>query len=83
MTKLTELIDRLEKARRGSNELDIAVEIALFKPDQYHTTIRANAAGTKVIYTRHDGREETFWARGWSEDRKGAIALLRPERGEG
>ena len=71
-----ELIARLEKAKKSSNDLDVAVEIALFKPDQHHVAVRANSAGTKVIYTRPDGREETFWARDWSMDRPGTIALL-------
>lgn len=69
------LIARLD-AGETSNELDIAVEIALFNPD---VAIRANAAGTKVIYTKRDGSEVTHWADDWTMERNRprAIALLR------
>ena len=71
-----DLITRL-KAGERSNELDIAIEIALFVPDQQHRSVRPNSAGTKVIYTRRDGKEETFWAHDWSMKPDFAIDELR------
>lgn len=75
MADLAELIKRLD-AGETSNELDIAIEIALFNPD---IAIRANAAGTKVIYTKRDGKETTHWAGDWTMEcnRQHTIALLR------
>lgn len=72
------LLSRLQglKARLNageiSNELDIAIEIALFNPD---VAVRANSAGTKVIYTKRDGSEVTHWAEDWSMDRNRARAI--------
>lgn len=74
-----ELIKRLGKATKSDNALDVLVEIALFEPDETFVAVRANAAGTKVIYTRPDGREQTFWAPDWTMDHTKAIALLRAE----
>lgn len=72
---IEELIARLERGE-CSNELDVAIEIALFDPD---VSIRANAAGTKVIYTRRSGKETTHYAADWSmdEERSITIDLLR------
>lgn len=59
--------------------LDVEIEIALFQPDETYASIRANDAGTKVIYTGHDGREGAFWPEDWTlgkpERRKTAAAL--------
>lgn len=73
-----ELIERLEKGETG-NEMDIAIEIALFEPDADYSAIRANAAGTKVIYTKRSGAEVTHWAGDHSMGlrRERTIALLR------
>ena len=72
-----DLIERLEKATGTDNELDIAIEIALFNPD---VAVRPNAAGTKLIYTKRDGSEVTHWADDYTllpESRRRSIALLR------
>ena len=70
------------------NELDIAIEIALFEPDEDWGGVRANAAGTKVIFSRHNGTSRTCWARDFTlsaSSRAAAIALLHaaylPENG--
>lgn len=49
--------------RLSENELDVIAEVEAFIPDEFYTACRANAAGTKVIYTAHNGREITCWAR--------------------
>lgn len=75
-----DLLDRLEKATGSSNELDVAIEVALFEPDARHTSARANSAGTKVIYTRRGGGEDTHWAPDHTisaESRRRFIALFR------
>lgn len=68
-----ELIARLDSGE-CSNELDVAIEIALFDPD---VSIRANAAGTKVIYTRRSGKETTHYAADWSMDEARAATIDR------
>lgn len=50
-------------ARLSENERDVIAEVEAFTPDEFYRSCRANSAGTKVIYTRHDGRELTVWAR--------------------
>lgn len=62
-TSLMAIADRLEKARGPDNSLDCEIDIALFAPDREHASIRMNAAGTKLIYTRHDGRTDTYWSK--------------------
>lgn len=57
----SKLIERIEAGER-SNALDVLIEVALFTPDDDSVSCRANAAGTKVIYTDHQGREWTHWA---------------------
>lgn len=82
---MTDLIATLEgltarlDAGETSNELDIAVEIALFEPDDIYLSVRPNAAGTKVIYTKRDSSEVTHWANDWTMERNRprTIALLR------
>lgn len=59
------LIERLEGAERG-NALDIQIEIALFKPDAEYLSVRPNDAGTKLIYTKADGSQQTCWAFDWT-----------------
>ena len=75
---ITSLIEKLEAGER-SNAIDIAIELAAFVPDQECKSVRANHAGTKVIYTFHDGSEQTCWARGWSLYPRGTIAILRAQ----
>ena len=58
---LLALADRVQAADRSDNRLDVEVDVALFVPGAY-ATIRANAAGTKIICTRPDGLERTYWA---------------------
>lgn len=56
------LIERIEAGER-SNELDVLIEVALFKPCDAYLACRANNAGTKVIYTARLGNvERTCWA---------------------
>ena len=80
MSDLRGLIERVEKAREVDNRLDCEIDVALFKPDRRHRSVRMNAAGTKLIYTRHDGSQDTY--RSWLHTlnvgtRVRAIALLR------
>ena len=72
---LPDLIARVESAPREDNSLDVLCEVALFKPSSVFTAIRANAAGTKVIYTDRAGNQVTCWAEPWSV-RKETPALL-------
>jgi hypothetical protein len=69
--ELIELAERVEAAGHNDNALDVLVEIALFRPDKRFIAIRANAAGTKVIYTDHSGRESTHLAWDWTDHRLG------------
>lgn len=63
----------------GDNGLDVQVEVALFRPGEAYRRIRANSAGTKVIYTDADGCDMTFWADDWTiiSRRKATIDALR------
>jgi len=77
MSDLSSLIARLEKATSGSNELDMAIEIALFDPD---VSVRPNSAGTKLIYTTRSGAQNTYWAGDHTltpERRAKSLSLLR------
>ena len=77
--KLTELLARVEAATEGDNALDMEIESALFKPDQTFASVRANSAGTKLIYKRHDGMEQTLWAYDYtlnSKSREAAVARI-------
>ncbi|MFC7067399.1 hypothetical protein [Brucella rhizosphaerae] len=79
------LIDRLSKLDGPDNETDVLVEVALFRPDKFYKSARANAAGTKVVFTRTDDMCETFWARDHTktpERRAKSIALLRAKESE-
>jgi hypothetical protein len=66
-----EVLARVEGATGADNALDIAIDIALFRPDSRHVSVRANSAGTKLVYTRHDGGTDTFWARDHTLDAVG------------
>lgn len=74
------LIDRLSKLDRPDNGIDVLIEIALFEPTIIYTAIRANSAGTKVIYTKKSGDEETYWPKDYTitpESRAKYIDRLR------
>lgn len=73
---INNLITELRSLKRASNDYDVLCEIALFEPDVSHRSIRANAAGTKVIYTDHDGNEETYWAGDWTTNIPYVISML-------
>jgi hypothetical protein len=66
MSDIAGLIERLEKASGPDNALDLAVEVALFRPDRRHVAVRPNAAGTKLVYTRPDGGANTYRAFDWT-----------------
>lgn len=70
------LIIELRSLKRASNYYDVLCEIALFEPDVIHRSIRANAAGTKVIYTDHEGNDTTCWARDWTTNIPYVISML-------
>ena len=77
---IEELVGRVEAATGCDNALDIEIEIALFRPDALHKSVRANAAGTKLVFTRHDGSTNTHWAFDHTlspTTRKAAIQALR------
>jgi hypothetical protein len=78
MTSIPDIIEKLEKARGPDNALDIEIDIALFKPDDWHVSVRANAAGTKLVYTRHDGGTDTY--RAWDHTLGAAARNLAVER---
>jgi hypothetical protein len=77
--ELLGLAGRVDAATLADNSLDVLVEIALFEPASDYSAVRANAAGTKVIYTRESGVESTFWAFDWtaSQNKVSTIAALR------
>jgi hypothetical protein len=75
---LIELAGRVKAMITPDNAIDVRVEVALHRPGGQHE-IRANAAGTKVIYTRRaDGKQQTFWADEWTANhrRKDTAASL-------
>lgn len=76
---LASIIERVEKGER-SNELDVLIEVATFEADGEATACRANAAGTKVIYTLADGSQCTHWARDWTRNPL-VLAVLRAKEG--
>lgn len=79
MTHYQDLIDKVRRCRKADNALDIAIDIALFQPDALFAAVRANNAGTKLIYTEHNGAHQTCWAQDHtltSATRKQAISDL-------
>lgn len=77
---LRSLADQVEAESGFNNSLDVQCEIALFEPSETERSIRANAAGTKVIVTFHDGSERTYLARDFTiskAERERTAALLR------
>ena len=77
---MTSLVDRISKLDGPCNRTDVVVEVELFKPNNIYRSIRSNAAGTKVIYTKRDGTQEPYWAQDHTltpESRAHCIAILR------
>ena len=74
---LLQLAARVDRCRRPNNTLDVAVEIAAFKPDAVWAAIRANDACTKIILTDHHGSEKTFWADEWTRFPRASAIKLR------
>jgi 3-dehydroquinate dehydratase len=62
MGKYDSLIERLRNCAGCDNELDIDVDIALFRPDKDYKSVRHNAAKTKLVFTMRDGGNMTHWA---------------------
>ena len=79
--ELLALADRCDTEAGPDNRLDVLVEVALFKPHDGFTAARANAAGTKVIYTTIYG-QQTFWAEEWTADRDDTSKRLRAIAGD-
>lgn len=79
VSDLEKLAAAVERLKSSDNSIDVLIEIALFKPDAFWESVRANAAGTKVIYTTVSGRRETFLAQEWtgSNRRADTVSLLR------
>jgi hypothetical protein len=77
MSTLLELAERCETGAGSDNGLDVLVEVALFKPDEWFVSVRSNHAGTKVIYTGASGSDHTHWPPNWTADRARAANALR------
>lgn len=77
--ELEALAGRVEQATRCDNWLDVECEIALFRPNSVYSAIRANSAGTKVIYTDRAGNQVTCWPEDWTlgKRREPTAAALR------
>lgn len=60
------LLSRHDGGNITSNEFDVLWEVNNFQPDDEYVSVRANFAGTKVIYTLADGSERTHLAPDWS-----------------
>jgi len=75
--KLVELAERVLSGTGADNALDVLIEVALFEPDRGAVAVRANHAGTKVIYTNSIGTDATCWAPDWTLNRLKAATELR------
>ncbi len=64
--ELLALAARVEALKGYDNSVDVLAEIALFDADEKFVAIRANDAGTKVVYTTPSGRDTTYRARDWT-----------------
>lgn len=60
--EIARVADEIENLKCAENYLDVHAEVLLFKPGTCYSKIRANVAGTKVIYTDRAGNEVTCWA---------------------
>jgi hypothetical protein len=76
MSALHELAARVEALPPGGeNALDVLCEVALFTPSTAMKAVRANNAGTKVVYTDAAGNDVTCWAMDWTaNDRRHVTA---------
>lgn len=76
---LLKLAERVLETKLADNALDVQIEIALFRPGSVYTAVRANAAGTKLIYTDRAGNDVTCWAEDWTmrDNRDATVAALR------
>lgn len=74
MTDLKALLERVKRNREADNALDIAIDISLFEPDEDFVSVRANAAGTKLVYTDRAGKTSTYWATDWTLDAQSRAA---------
>jgi len=71
------LAESVASGKSLDNALDVLIEVALFEPSKGWAGVRANDAGTKVIYSDMNGAQRTYWAEEWTADRAGAAELLR------
>jgi hypothetical protein len=78
--EIVRLAEAVSAATVSDNRLDVLCEVALFTPDQGVVAIRANAAGTKVIYTNRDGSEETYRAQDWTHGEPMRLTTARALR---
>lgn len=69
--ELIALADRVKALKFSDNAVDVLVEIALFTASTKAASVRANSAGTKVIYTDADGNQTTHWPWDWTHQRLG------------
>ena len=74
--ELLALAERVERLTgTGVNSIDVLCEIALFQSGDDRTSVCANNAGTKVIYSDRDGDESTCWSDDWTKaDRRALTA---------
>ena len=76
---LIALAERVEGLVGSANDIDVAIEVMMFRKCRKWINCRANSAGTKVIYTTKHGNEKTYWADDWTVADRHAItaAALR------
>lgn len=74
---LSDLLARVKRCKSADNALDVAIEVATFKPDAVSASVRPNNAGTKVIYTMQDGSVATFRAADWTLSEKSRLRAVQ------
>jgi len=77
--ELLKLADRVGALTKGDNHMDVLCEVALFKPNCCFSGVRANNAGTKLVYRDAAGNNVTCWAEEWTgaDRRTNTIERLR------
>lgn len=75
--ELDALAKRVDGGSGPDNSLDVLIDVALFEADEAFVSCRSNSAGTKVIFTDHDGKQHTHWAQEWTGNRAYASGVLR------
>jgi hypothetical protein len=75
--ELYALADRVEACTASNNNLDVLIEVALFVPHGNWCEVRANAAGTKVVYTNTRAQETVCWAYDWTRTPDKSARALR------